>query len=70
MPYIPRIASITAKGDNGGAGPKKAGLARGGFPRIPHNLFLRQVPNRVPQAFTMNMYGGGRSGRSRNLTMI
>ena len=54
MPHIARTQSIVNKADNGGAGPKKAGIVRGGFPRVSHRLLLTKVPNQVPTApFTL-----------------
>ena len=50
MPHIPRTQSIVNQADNGGAGMKKAGLIRGGFPRVAHRLFLTRVPHTVPTA--------------------
>lgn len=50
MPHIPRTQSIANNADNGGGGPKKAGLIRGGFPRVSHRIFLTRVPNTMPTA--------------------
>jgi len=53
MPHIPRTQSIVNQADNGGAGPKKAGLIRGGFPRVAHRILLSRVPNTMPSSFML-----------------
>lgn len=60
MPYIPRQASIINKADNSGAGMKKTGLIRGGFPRVSHRLFMSRVLSVMPAKNTNtdgNSYG-------------
>ncbi len=48
MPHISRTQSLINKTDNGGAGMKKPGLIRDGYPRVSHRLFMTKVPNKLP----------------------
>jgi hypothetical protein len=69
MPHIPRTQSIVNHADNGGAGMKKAGLIRDGYPRVSHRILLSRSPNKVPAEFILtNISSFGRSsyiGRNR-----
>lgn len=49
MPYIKRIASIVAKGDNNSGGNKKAGLVPSSdWSRIPRQILFSNVTNTLP----------------------
>ena len=49
MPYIKRISSIVAKGDNNSGGNKKAGLVSStDWSRIPRNILFSNVTNTIP----------------------
>ena len=49
MPYIKRISSIVAKGDNNSGGNKKAGLVSStDWSRIPRKILFSNVTNTLP----------------------
>jgi hypothetical protein len=49
MPYIKRISSIVAKGDNNSGGNKKAGLVPSSdWSRIPRQILFSNVTNTLP----------------------
>jgi hypothetical protein len=55
MPYIKRISSIVGKGDNGGAGSKKAGLVyRTDWNRVPGNYLLKNTTNQILDCMLKN----------------